>query len=45
MHPSPFALEQLLAGQANQEVTSHLLTCEACRAQLSEMERAAKAFS
>lgn len=45
MHPSPFALEQLLAGQATQEVTSHLLTCEACRAQLSEMERAAKAFS
>ncbi len=45
MHPSPFALEQLLAGQANQEVTSHLLTCEGCRAQLSEMERAAKAFS
>lgn len=45
MHPSPFALEQLLAGQASSEVTSHLLTCEACRAQLSEMERAAKTFS
>ena len=45
MHPSPFALEQLLAGQASQEVTSHLLTCEGCRAQLTEMERAAKAFS
>ncbi|MDP1821751.1 MAG: VIT domain-containing protein [Archangium sp.] len=45
MHPSPFALEQLLAGQASSEVTSHLLVCEACRAQLSEMERAAKTFS
>ena len=45
MHPSPFALEQLLAGQASSEVTSHLLVCEACRAQLSQMERAAKAFS
>lgn len=45
MHPSPFALEQLLAGQARAEVTSHLLGCGACRAQLSEMERAAKTFS
>lgn len=45
VHPSPFALEQLLAGQASSEVTSHLLVCEACRAQLSEMERAAKTFS
>lgn len=45
MHPSPFALEQLLAGQASPEVTSHLLACEACRAQLTEMERAAKTFS
>ena len=45
MHPSPFALEQLLAGQASSEVTSHLLGCEACRAQLSEMEREAKVFS
>ncbi|MDP2275138.1 MAG: VIT domain-containing protein [Archangium sp.] len=45
MHPSPFALEQLLAGQASGEVTSHLLTCEACREQLSEMERTAQTFS
>ena len=45
VHPSPFALEQLLAGQASPEVTSHLLVCEACRAQLSDMERTAKTFS
>ena len=45
MHPSPFALEQLLAGQASAEVTNHLLGCEACRAELSEMEREAKVFS
>ena len=45
VHPSPFALEQLLAGQASSEVTSHLLVCESCRTQLSEMERTAKTFS
>jgi Ca-activated chloride channel homolog len=45
VHPSPFALEQLLAGQASPEVTSHLLGCEVCRAQLTAMEQAAKTFS
>ena len=45
MHPSPFALEQLLAGQASSEVTRHLLGCEVCRATLSAMEQEAKTFS
>ncbi len=45
MHPSPLALEQLLVGQGSQEVTSHLLACEACRTQLAEMEKTARRFS
>lgn len=45
MHPSPLALEQLLAGQASADITSHLLTCDTCRTRLTEMEAAAKRFS
>lgn len=44
-HPSPLALEQLLAGQGTAETTSHLLTCEACRLHLSAMEASARKFS
>lgn len=45
MHPSPLALERLLAGQGTPEITSHLLACEACRARLTQMEQAARDFS
>ncbi|MFT3712653.1 MAG: VIT domain-containing protein [Archangium sp.] len=45
VHPSPLALEQLLAGQGSAETTSHLLTCEACRLHLSAMEASARRFS
>ncbi|MFZ5444761.1 MAG: VIT domain-containing protein [Myxococcota bacterium] len=45
MHPSPLALEQLLAGQGDPQTTSHLLACEACRERLTTMERAARTFS
>ena len=45
MHPSPFALEQALAGEADAAVTTHLSTCETCRARLVELEAAGKRFS
>lgn len=44
-HPSPLALEQLLAGQGTAETTSHLLVCETCRLHLSAMEASARKFS
>ena len=45
VHPSPLALEQLLAGQGTPAITAHLATCETCRAQLADMELQARRFS
>lgn len=45
MHPSPLALEQLLAGQGTPAIAAHLVACETCRAQLADMELQARRFS